>query len=306
MAYLLFIACLTGPPATGDGVSASDEAPPAPTDDAPCDERDADLDGATSCDDCNDDDPLVFPGAAERCDGADSDCDGAPDPAESIDEDADGAADCLACEEAGFWSATAGLAGEALVAALHDLTSAQDCADYSTETDYLFVTLDKEPDGMVECVYTGRKIAVGSVKPDPTDMNTEHTWPQSLGAEYEPAKCDLHHLFPSDSDANNARGNTPFAEVATVETWWDDTGESAQGSASWEPREVHKGNVARAMLYFAMRYDYPTTSAELALYRAWHAADPPDATERARSLKIRDRQGEANPYVVCPELVDRL
>jgi len=37
---------------------------------------DADGDGASELTDCNDSDPLTFPGAAERCDGLDNDCDG--------------------------------------------------------------------------------------------------------------------------------------------------------------------------------------------------------------------------------------
>jgi endonuclease I len=44
----------------------------------------------------------------------------------------------------------------------------------------------------------------------------------------------------------------------------------------------------------------------LAVFRAWHAADPPDLAERQRSLRIAEEQGAANPFVVCPALVDAL
>ena len=54
---------------------------------------DADGDGFSVEDgDCDDGDPLVFPGATESCDGLDNDCDGATD--ESMDDDGDGFVPC--------------------------------------------------------------------------------------------------------------------------------------------------------------------------------------------------------------------
>jgi hypothetical protein len=310
MPWLLFVACVAGPPSTGDGVSSTDDDPSRPSPTA-CSERDEDGDGVDACDDCDEGDPLVFPGAGERCDGIDDDCDTQLDPEEQVDLDADGAPDCAMCDEAGFWAGTRGLGGDALVAALHELTADQDCRSYSAETDFLFTALDKLSDGTVECVYTGRHTAVGTEKPDATDMNTEHTWPQSQGADVEPMKCDLHHLFVTDAAANGARGNLPLSDVSAVDSWWDETGESALGETgdgvlAFEPRDVHKGNAARALLYFAMRYDHPIAADDLARYKAWNTADPPDDAERARSMAIRARQGEANPYVVCSDLVDAL
>lgn len=41
---------------------------------------DADSDTYNSCDDCDDNDPDVYPGAPETCDGKDNDCDGSTDP----------------------------------------------------------------------------------------------------------------------------------------------------------------------------------------------------------------------------------
>ena len=69
---------------------------------------------------------------------------------------------------------------------------------------------------------------------------------------------------------------------------------------------MHKGNVARSMLYFAMRYGYAVDASDLALYRSWDQLDPADDAEIGRSEAISARQGEANPYVVCPGLVEAL
>ena len=70
---------------------------------------DADGDGYSSCDDCNDGDPEVYPGADEFCDGLDNNCDGSIDEGTAVDAeeffaDADGdgfgasGVSVLACE----------------------------------------------------------------------------------------------------------------------------------------------------------------------------------------------------------------
>jgi len=172
----------------------------------------------------------------------------------------------------------------------------------------MFTALDRDS-GQVECVYTGRSVTVGAEKPDPTDMNTEHTWPQSWGADVIPAKCDLHHLFPSDAEANQVRADLPFGEVTSSTEWsqgGSSRGLSASGEAVFEPRDEHKGNVARAMLYFATRYQHSIDTHELNLYERWHSLDPVDIFELDRSLEILRRQGNINPYVACPFAVERL
>lgn len=216
------------------------------------------------------------------------------------------APECAACEAAGFWPPPVS-SGAALVAELNARTSGHDCADYSTEREWIFVVLDNEG-GEVECVYTGRRTAVTGAPPSASDMNMEHSWPQSLGADYPPAECDAHHLFPVDAGTNSRRGNTAYGEVEDA-TWSEggsSMGPQAGGGTVFEPRDEHKGNAARAMLYFAMRYGHTLPADELALYRAWHALDPVDDVEIARSLAIGERQGAANPYVVCAGLVERL
>ncbi len=266
----------------------------------PC-EIDADGDGVNDCDDCDDDDALTFPGAEERCDRLDNDCDGAPHPEELT-------LDCADCDLAGWWHATRGIQGDELVDLLESLTDPQVCFDYSDATDFMFLTLDAEGT-QVECVYTGRQTSIAAGKPDPTDMNTEHSWPQSLGAETLPAKCDLHHLYPTDADTNNARASLPFGEVVSDTATIDGgsrLGTDVSGVLVFEPRDEHKGNVARSMVYFATRYGYPLDPDELTLYRSWSLLDPVDSAELDRTWMIASEQGVANPYVVCPWLVGEL
>jgi deoxyribonuclease I len=286
--------------ATGVDSADIDTDVPVPTT-PDCATVDGDGDGADACVDCDDADALRFPGAVERCNGQDDDCDGAARP-----EEADPSS-CEVCDGAGFWSGTLDLDGNALSAAIAELSADQDCNSYVEATTFMFVELDKE-NNEVECVYTGRKTPVFYGKPDATDMNTEHTWPQSLGADVEPAKCDLHHLYPTDSDANSRRGNAPFGLVTGFVDWQDGGSKLGAGASGvvFEPRDVHKGNVARSMLYFAHRYDHSLDPDQIALFVQWHAADPVDDTELLRSLAIGEEQVLANPFVVCPNLVDRL
>ncbi|HNQ43440.1 MAG TPA: endonuclease, partial [Candidatus Cloacimonadota bacterium] len=87
----------------------------------------------------------------------------------------------------------------------------------------------------------------------------------------------------------------------------------------WEPREVEKGDVARMILYMAVRYEgtdttydlelqdvTPTTGpfyGKLSTLLAWHEQDPPDAWEQRRNDRIQERQGNRNPFIDHPEFV---
>ena len=79
--------------------------------------RDLDGDGHPVASDCQDADPDVHPGASERCNGVDDDCDGSIDPPTSVDagtfyRDADGdgagAASVRACTMPAGWSRVGG------------------------------------------------------------------------------------------------------------------------------------------------------------------------------------------------------
>ena len=185
-----------------------------------------------------------------------------------------------------------------------------------------FVHLEKDSQGyFVYDVYCGFKIrnSVGPKRiPKNSVMNTEHTWPQSKGSKREPARGDLHHLYPTDSRANSARGNHPFGEVAkgkdaTNKCPLSQRGKLANprtgkptGTYGFQPPHEHRGNVARAMFYVAAKYSYKLSEIEEFYLRKWHKEDPVDREEIKRNDRVQEAQGNRNPFVDYPELANRV
>lgn len=198
------------------------------------------------------------------------------------------------------YAACANLSNAALVRALRDLVGNHTSVTYRRAREILFLELDNLG-GQVECVYTGRRKGVTSI-PNSDDMNVEHSWPQSLGATGV-AKSDLHHLFTTDSRANSERGSLPFGEVNGGD--WAEGGSECDGSR-FEVRPEQRGNTARALFYFAVRYGKAIDPRQEQVLRQWHLADPPDAGERRRNDGIQSIQHNRNPFVDRPEFVDQI
>lgn len=171
---------------------------------------------------------------------------------------------------------------------------------YQQAQDEIFTNINNI-DGWVECVYTGRKLKT-NCEPNASDMNVEHTWPQSLGATGI-AKSDLHHLFPSDSRANGIRGNNPFAYVSDPE--WEQGG-SKSGNRSFEVRPEQRGNTARGMFYFAIRYGKRIDPRQEETLKRWHKEDPVDEAEKERNNKIQNIQHNRNPFIDRPDFVEMI
>lgn len=171
---------------------------------------------------------------------------------------------------------------------------------YQAAQDTVFINLDNFG-GKVEGVYTG-KIIETTVEPPSDIMNIEHTWPQSQGARRW-AKSDLHHLFPADTKANGIRGNLPFGTVENP-TWAE--GGSASDGKVFQVRKKQRGDTARAKFYFSMMYNMPIPPKEEQVLRRWHKEDPPSEIEKRRNERIFELQHNRNPFIDCPEFVDRI
>jgi hypothetical protein len=163
--------------------------------------------------------------------------------------------------------------------------------------------------------FKGGRAAGPNQIPDDRVVNVEHTWPQSRFTNRYPTdlqKADLHHLFPANSKMNSIRGNNPFGEVTrdtqqlACKNVRTGTAAGGNGEEIFEPPREHRGNVARALFYFATRYDLQIDPQQEAFLRKWHKEDPVDQEEMDRNEKIFALQKDRNPFVDYPELVDKI
>ncbi len=158
-------------------------------------------------------------------------------------------------------------------------------------------------------------VGPGSV-PDQNKVNCEHTWPQSKFTSQFPEdiqKSDLHHLFPTDSRANSTRGNFAFADVSenkhvdpSCTTSKSGPSVTQGGDHFFEPPQDHKGNVARALFYFAVKYKMAIDDKQEEFLRRWDKLDPIDDAEVSRNSEIEKLQKSRNPFVDYPNLADSI
>lgn len=142
--------------------------------------------------------------------------------------------------------------------------------------------------------------------------NAEHSVPQFVFDRDKDAKGDLHHLFTCERGANSIRQHYRFGEVPETEAHRKGEGWVNVPTEQFEP-EAGKGAVARATLYFLLRYpgklgdkqgEYTPEDVQTLLQ--WHREDPVSLYERHRNQAIEEIQGNRNPLIDFPELADRI
>ncbi|MFI5220900.1 MAG: endonuclease [Bacteroidia bacterium] len=134
----------------------------------------------------------------------------------------------------------------------------------------------------------------------------------ATGTHELPEYNDQHHLFPADQTyANGKRSNLPFGEVVGTPTYVSLTGMGklgldSSGKTVWEPRDSHKGDLARALFYMSVCYNGvngknwslgAATPQNEAVLKKWHFQDPPDAWEIARHEYVASVQHNRNPFI---------
>ncbi|MEU7649784.1 endonuclease I family protein [Streptomyces huasconensis] len=223
-----------------------------------------------------------------------------------------------------YYKDALGKTGPALKSALHTIISKQTKLSYSQVWDALKTT-DQDPANSANVIllYTGTSRSKSSSGGDQGDWNREHVWAKShgdFGTTTGPG-TDIHHLRPEDVTVNSIRGNKDF----------DNGGGTVSGAPgnltdgdSFEPRDAVKGDVARMILYMAVRYDgadgFPDLEpndrvdngsapaiGRLSVLKQWSDEDPPDAFEKNRNQVIFDKfQHNRNPFIDHPEWVEEV
>jgi len=171
-------------------------------------------------------------------------------------------------------------------------------------------------------------------------INCEHTWPQSFFNKKLPMVADLHHLQSTLSVPNGKRGSFPFgmaqgsivysniggAKLSVVgntagiktmlELPYDEDSQIMDKTfdAVFEPPDAQKGNTARAMLYFYLRYYDQNIGqggfnknkfwvSKLPNFINWaEQVDPVDDLEIKRNDIILKKQNNRNPFIDIPKL----
>jgi endonuclease I len=157
--------------------------------------------------------------------------------------------------------------------------------------------------------------------------NREHVWAKSRGdfGISRPMGTDVHNLRASNINVNSTRSNYSF-ENCTSNSCEQTYGNSYSSSALvFEPRDEDKGDVARIIFYMVVRYEGDSGEEDLEMTESilsvssksprhgvrstlleWHELDPVDDFERNRNDVIYSYQGNRNPFIDHPEIVDFL
>ncbi|MEU9993859.1 endonuclease [Streptomyces sp. NPDC050848] len=224
-----------------------------------------------------------------------------------------------------YYKNAIGKTGTSLKSSLHTIISGgTKKISYDAVWNALKVT-DQDPNNSANVIllYSGTSRSKSLNGGDVGDWNREHVWAQShgnFGTSAGPG-TDLHHLRPADVQVNSIRGNKDFENGGSAVS-------GAPGSYtdanSFEPRDADKGDVARMILYMAVRYEGDDAWADLepnesvsngsvplhgrlSVLKQWNEQDPPSAFEERRNdIIFGTYQSNRNPFIDHPEWVEAI
>jgi endonuclease I len=142
--------------------------------------------------------------------------------------------------------------------------------------------------------------------------NCEHVVPQSWFEKDNPMRGDLHHLFTCEIKCNSSRSNFPYHDFKDyspkmkIEEIRANCGKYEENK--FEP-ERGKGEVARATLYFLLRYPGEISQysiEDIDLLIKWHNDYHVSIYEKHRNMAIFAIQKNRNPLIDFPQYVESI
>ena len=201
-----------------------------------------------------------------------------------------------------------------------------------------FPLTDKRADGYVWDMYSNTKRYFTHDGGSSCGLEIEHCLPKSWwgypGNDSIPsskrAAQDLYILNPADGQANGQKSNYPPGHVVAGDKFdngsfrMDSNKKSQYGWMCFEPAEAYRGDFARTYFYAVTAYaDLPFGAGNREYQRYlcdstylvfkpwlvdvlldWHRNDPVSRKEIERADAIYQIQGNRNPYIDYPELVE--
>ncbi len=242
----------------------------------------------------------------------------------------------------GYYNPASGKSAAALKTALFGIIHNHNELSYG-DLWTAYYTTDKRPDGKVwdmysdvpngtpSYVYTFGSSQCGSYSGEGNCYNREHSFPKSWFGDATPMYSDLFHLYPTDGYVNGKRSNYPYGEVGIAS--FTSTNGSKLGQCTFpgytgtvfEPIDEYKGDLARGYFYMATCYEdkiagwvanaeaqpllagnsYPAFKEWMInLLLKWSRQDPVSQKEIDRNNAVYGIQGNRNPYIDHPELVE--
>ncbi|CAA7193831.1 endonuclease [Chryseobacterium potabilaquae] len=263
----------------------------------------------------------------------------------------------------GYYNGTTGLTGYVLKSKLHDIISKKhiswhyddlpghyaktDLDRYydhdGTNTTILLDPYSEKPNGADAYEYTTNDL-IGSATAEGQGWNREHMMPQSTFHSHYPMHSDLFYVVPTDARINQLRKNYPYGISSSTPSkiFYTFSNTSKIGKSSipnyaytgrvYEPIDEFKGDIARCLLYFAVRYEgklgtfnynnntssaadtNPLDGTEEQSFDAgyikmliqWHTQDPVSQREIDRNNAVYAIQKNRNPFIDRPEWVQAI
>ena len=166
------------------------------------------------------------------------------------------------------------------------------------------------------------------------DMNVEHVFPQFMfknDTRKKEMKSDVHNLFLCNTKLNNYRSNFRYVKPSEYLKFSNDTkchvldmkGNKVTSSEDifrhsgylmavnsrrkvFVPTEYSRGKIARALAYFAIKYDYLDKLnhvIDLKTMLEWNFNDPVTNDEYLKNVIGYMYQGNLNPFIIDPDLM---